>query len=166
LEGAQPLWRNVPLERFPIPFWQKILLTLSVLLLPVSLLAWPIGAIWNRLRGRARPKPEAKWLARMALGVVALNAILLILLLLFLLKYPFMINGGWPEPTLIMPLPVKALLKMPVIIGILTAIMVIVAVAISRSGSWPPGFKQHYAVLSLGAVLFVVLMASWGLFSP
>jgi len=64
-----------------------------------------------------------------------------------------------------MPLPVRALLKMPVIIGILTAAMVVLSIAIARAGSWPRGFKQHDLALSLGAVLFVVLMASWGLLS-
>jgi hypothetical protein len=97
---------------------------------------------------------------------VTLKVILSVLLLLFLLKFPFMIDGGWPEPTPIRPLPAKVFLKMPVIIGILTAAMVALAIALARAGSWPRGFKHHYAVLSLGAVLFVALMASWGLFSP
>ncbi len=101
----------------------------------------------------------------MMLGVVTLDAILSIFLFVFVLNFPYMINGGWLEPTPIIPVSVRALLKLPVIIGILTASMVAFAIRIANAGSWPRGFREHYAVLSLGAVLFLALMASWGFFS-
>ena len=133
-----------------------------MLLLPITLLAWPILAIFNRIRGRARLKPEARWFARLALGVVTLDAILSVLLLAFLLMFPFMINGGWLRPTPIMPMPLQGLLKMPLIIGILTAVIVVITIAIAAARSWPRSFVRHYMVLSLGAVLFVALYGFLG----
>jgi hypothetical protein len=160
-QNATPIWRSIELHRVVFPWWQKVLLGMSLLLFPFGLFAWTITGGFNRIRRRLRPQPAFTWLARLALMPAILNAGICLLFLVIVYYFPFLIFGGWLEPTDIMPTMMKAARFIPAVITLLTAIMGAVSVGIFRSPSWPSSFKHRYALLTLGAVLFVVLLASW-----
>ena len=164
VRAQPPTWRNIPLERISVPFWQWGLLGLSLLLLVGGLLAWSIRAVRDRWRSAgtpAGPMPRGSVGRAIAMGVAVVNALLCLSLLGVLSGYPAFVGAGMPDVTPQTPGFDSVFLRLPIAVALLTCLMAAYALAGLLVRSKPASFGPRYAVITTGAIAFVALLVAW-----
>jgi hypothetical protein len=162
---AQPItWRNIPLERITVPFWQWGLLGLSLPLFVGGLLAWGVQAIRKRRRPagpHVGPKPEGSAWRAIARTVAVVNAILCLSLLGAFTFHPAFVGAGLPDVTPQTPAFDSVFIRLPVAVALLTCIMAAFALAGLRARDGPASFRRWYPAVTAGSIAFVALLVSW-----
>jgi len=164
VRAQPPTWRNIPLERIVVPFWQRGLLGLSLLLFVGGLLAWGVQAIRERRRSTgspAEPKPQGSVWRGIARTVAIVNAILCLSLLGVFSLYPAFVGAGMLDVTPQTPAFDSVFMRLPVAVALLTCAMAAFALVGLAARNWPASFRWRYTAVTTGAIAFVALLVVW-----
>jgi hypothetical protein len=122
-----------------------------------AFIVWPIGYIFNLMRGKSRFSWQKSTFVWVVAGVVGtLN-------LLFLIGLPLSLwLVGWKLvygiPTVIM-----ALLCLPLITSVLSLVLLFFTIYAWKNNYWSWIELMHYSLITLAALIFIPFLAYWNL---
>jgi hypothetical protein len=120
-------------------------------------IVWPIGYIFNLIRGQASLNRQKKTFALVIAGVLGtLNLVFLIGLPLSLWLTGWKLAYG-------VPTIVVALLCLPLITSILSLVLLLFTILIWKNNYWSWIGKTHYSLITLAALIFIPFLAYWNL---
>ncbi len=120
-------------------------------------IVWPIGYIFNLIRGQASLNRQKKTFAWVIAGVLGtLNLVFLIGLPLSLWLTGWKLAYG-------VPTIVVALLCLPLITSILSLVLLLFTILIWKNNYWSWIGKTHYSLITLAAWIFIPFLAYWNL---
>ncbi|BDA68583.1 hypothetical protein CAL7716_027490 [Calothrix sp. PCC 7716] len=120
-------------------------------------IVWPIGYIFNFIRGQAslnRQKNTFAWVIAGVLGT--LNLVFLIGLPLSLWLTGWKLAYG--VPTIVL-----ALLCLPLITSILSLVLLVFTILVWKNNYWSWMTRTHYSLITLAALIFIPFLAYWNL---
>jgi cytochrome bd-type quinol oxidase subunit 2 len=122
----------------------------------LSTLAWPIGALFRVLCKREKEEKRAPRLARWIAGVMSMLFVLFVLGLVGILSDQMNVMFGVP------PL-LKILLILPLISVVLAIGTLIVAFLAWKNKCWSGCGRLHYTLVVLAALVFIWFLNYWNL---
>lgn len=150
-----PFVALVKLPWYQSPIFHYSLLAVSMMLF-LSTLAWPIGALFRVLCKRKKEEKRAPRLARWCAGVMSLLFLLFVLGMVGILSDQMNIMFGVP------PL-LKILLILPLISVVLAIGTLIVAFLAWKNKYWSGCARLHYTLVILAALAFIWFLNYWNL---
>jgi CubicO group peptidase (beta-lactamase class C family) len=157
-EGDNPPGPYVKLSWYEAPMFHYTVLGVSMLLFLSALVAWPIGALRNRLKGEKKagaPRPrQARWVAGVmsALYVLFLAGIWVIVLC----GGPSTIQYGDPP---LLPF----VLVLPLVAAVLTIAALGFTVLAWKNRYWGVVGRVHYTLVTVAALAFIWWLNYWNL---
>lgn len=146
--GIRAGWRNA------LSF--NILLLVIILLIFLSALRWPLGAVFGRICGRKREERPAPRLARWMAGLMVLaQAVFMVGLAVMLSDFNKLLFGIPPALKILLALPVASVLFL---IG-----SFFFAAAAWMRGYWTGCARVHYTLVFLAGLVFLLFLNSWNL---
>ncbi len=153
------------MKRQPFPptkLMYSVFLAILVLLLSVSMvlflsvLAWPIGALRNRLKGEkkagaSRPR-QARWVA----GVMSALYVLFLIGMLIVLNDTTSMMYGIPP---LLPF----VLVLPLVAAVLTIAALGFTVLAWKNRYWGVAGRVHYTLVTVAALAFIWFLDYWNL---
>lgn len=150
-------WNHILFER--TAWHQATMLHLGIIgyciLMFSSASIWPIGYFRRRRRGKISNIPWPRRPHVVAGAVVILNLAFVLGLLIAV--------GSFMEITYSVPLPLIALLCLPVVAGVLTIVVVVFVWRAWNDTMWSLASRLHYSAVAAGAVLFTAFLHYWNL---
>ncbi|BAZ09025.1 beta-lactamase [Calothrix sp. NIES-4071] len=118
---------------------------------------WPIGYIFNIIRGKPSLNRQKKTMAWVIAGVVGtLNLVFLISLPLSLWLTGWKLAYG-------LPIVVIVLLCLPLISGVLSLLLLLFTILVWKNNYWSWMGRAHYSLITLASLLFIPFLAYWNL---
>jgi CubicO group peptidase (beta-lactamase class C family) len=150
-----PMFALVKLPWYQSPMFHYSLLAVSMILL-LSTLAWPIGALFRVLCKRKKEEKRAPKIARWIAGVMSVLFMLFVLGMVGTLSDQMNIMFGVP------PL-LKILLVLPLMSVVLAIGTLIVAFLAWKNKYWSGCERLHYTLIVLAALAFIWFLNYWNL---
>jgi CubicO group peptidase (beta-lactamase class C family) len=144
-----------------VAWYEKDTLQLSLIvclvLVFLSVLAWPVAYLVRRLRRRQTRDPSLAHLARL------LAFLLSTLNLFFMVGFSAALMQGLAGAVPYPPPWFVVLLVIPVLTSILATILLLLAVPVWKNRCWSWAGRLHYSLVTLAALAFVWLANYWNL---
>jgi hypothetical protein len=153
--GSLPYFAAIKLSWYETPMVHYTILGI-ILLLFISVLRWPLSAIFRRICSQREKKVEAPRTPRLLAGITVVICGIFLIGLLIVFKDPFEIMFG-------VPLALKVLLVLPFLAGAL-AIVVLLYIFLSWiKGYWTACARIHYMLVFFAIVGFLWFLYYWNL---
>ncbi len=150
-----PIMAGIRAERHETPSFHFLILGI-ILLVFISVLRWPVAAIFGRLCRRRRDEKPAPRLARWTAGLMVLLQTVFIAGLALMLSDVEQLMFG-------VPLTMKILLGLPVI-----SILLLIGTFLFMTSAWIRGYwtgcaRFHYTLVFLSGLAFLLFLNYWNL---
>jgi CubicO group peptidase (beta-lactamase class C family) len=142
--------------KWPETFSFSILVLGIILLLYLSVLRWPLAAIFGRLCRRRRDEKPAPRLARWMAGLMVLLQVVFIVGLALMLSDIEKLMFG-------VPLTMKILLGLPVVSALFLIGTFLYVASAWIKGYWSGCARVHYTLVFLAGLAFLLFLNDWNL---